>query len=98
MKRVDVTLDMLSAVNMVYAVSKTSRKVKSHIENPKLVSRRTEVLLWFIHSQVQDELLTRYSSTGSRTVVRRRDVRTAIRLAVRGFEKCRNKKRSKNSN
>lgn len=43
MKRVDVTLDMVSAVDMVYVMSKTSRKVKSHIENPRLVSRRTEV-------------------------------------------------------
>lgn len=94
LKRVDVTLDMVSTVDMVYVTSKTSRKIKSLIENPKTLSRRTEVesmvlddlLLWFIHSQVQetDELLTRYSSTGSRKVVIRKDVRTAIKLAVSG--------------
>ena len=95
LKRDDVTLDMISAVDMVYATSKTSRKVKSLIENPKTLLRRTEVesmvlddlLLWFIHSQVQetDELLTRYSSTGSRKVVIRKDVRTAIKAAVSGM-------------
>ena len=79
---------------MIYVTSKTSRKVKSLIENPKTLSRRTDVesmvlddlLQWFIHSQVQeeDELLTRYSSTGSRKVVIRKDVRKAIKLAVGG--------------
>lgn len=45
-----------------------------------------DLLLWFIHSQVQetDELLTRDSDTGSRKVVIRKDVRTAIKLAVSG--------------
>jgi hypothetical protein len=94
LKRADVTLDMVSAVDMVYVTSKTSRKVKSLIENPKTLSRRTDIesmvlddlLQWFIHSQVQetDELLTRYSSTGSRKVVIRKDVRKAIKLAVSG--------------
>ena len=78
LKRVDVTLDMVSAVDMVYVTSKTSRKVKSLVENPKTLSRRTDIesmvlddlLQWFIYSQVQeaDELLTRYSSKGSRKV------------------------------
>jgi hypothetical protein len=59
--------------------SKTSRKVKSLVNNPKTISRRTAVesmvlddlLSWFLHSQVQegDELLTRYSNKGSRKVV-----------------------------
>jgi hypothetical protein len=94
LKRADVTLDMVSAVDMVYVTSKTSRKVKSLIENPKTLSRRTDIesmvlddlLQWFIHSQLQetDELLTRYSSTGSRKVVIRKDVRKAIKLAVSG--------------
>jgi hypothetical protein len=94
LKRIDVTLNMVSAVDMVYVTSKTSRKLKSIIENPKTLSRRTEVesmvlddlLQWFLHSQVQetDELLTRYSSTGSRKVVIRKDVREAIKLAVSG--------------
>lgn len=45
-----------------------------------------DLLLWFMNSQVQedDELLTRYSSSGSRKVVIRKDVRTAIKLAVSG--------------
>lgn len=94
LKRGDVTLDMVSEVDMIYVTSKTSRKVKSLIENPKTLSRRTDVesmvlddlLQWFIYSQVQeeDELLTRYSSTGSRKVVIRKDVRKAIKLAVGG--------------
>ena len=94
LKRGDVTLDMVTAVDMLYVTSKTSRKVQSLIKNPKTLSRRTEVesmvlddlLLWFLHSQVQemDELLTRYSCTGSRKVVIRKDVRHAIKLAVSG--------------
>jgi hypothetical protein len=94
LKRVDVNLDLVNEVDMVYVTSKTSRKVKSLVENPKTLSRRTEVesmvlddlLLWFIHSQVQetDELLTRYSSAGSRKVVIRKDVLTAINLALSG--------------
>jgi hypothetical protein len=45
-----------------------------------------DLLSWFLHSRVQerDELLTRYSNTGSRKVVIRKDVRTAIKLAVQG--------------
>jgi hypothetical protein len=94
LKRKDVTLDMVYSVDMIYVTSKTSRKVKSMVENPRTLSRRTEVegmvlndlLLWFVYSLVQeeDELLTRYSCTGSRKVVIRKDVRTAIKLAVRG--------------
>ena len=46
-----------------------------------------DLLLWFIHSQVQDmdERLTRYSSMGSRKVVIRKDVRTAIKAAISGM-------------
>ena len=94
LKRQDVTLNAIRSVDMTYVTSKTSRKVKSLINNPKTISRRTEVestvlddlLLWFLHSRVQeaDELLTRYSDTGSRKVVIRKDVRTAIKLAVEG--------------
>ena len=94
LKRQDVTLTMVNAVDMLYVTSKTSRKVKSLVKNPKTLSRRTEVesmvlddlLLWFLHSQVQetDELLTRYSSTNSRKVVIRKDVRDAIKQAVSG--------------
>ena len=59
---------------------------------PKTLSRRSvsegmvlnDLLLWFMNSQVQedDELLTRYSSSGSRKVVIRKDVRAAIKEAV----------------
>lgn len=94
LKRKEVTLDMIYSADMIYVTSKTSRKVKSMVENPRTLSRRTDVegmvlndlLLWFLYSQVQetDELLTRYSSTGSRKVVIRKDVRTAIKIAVRG--------------
>lgn len=94
LKRKDVTLDMVYSVDMIYVTSKKSRKAKSVITNPRTLSRRTEIesmvlndlLLWFIYSQVQeaDELLTRYSSTGSRKVVIRKNVREAIKLAVSG--------------
>lgn len=94
LQRLDVDLSMVSSVDMSYVTSKTSRKVKSLVDNQKTVSRRTDVesmvlddlLLWFVHSQVKeaDELLTRYSTTGSRKVVIRKDVRTAIKLAVCG--------------
>ena len=94
LRRQDVTLNAVSSVDMKYVTSKTSRKVKSSVDNPKTLSRRTEVestvlddlLLWFLHSQVQeaDELLTRYSVTGSRKVVIRKDVRKAIKSAVEG--------------
>jgi hypothetical protein len=50
--RIDVTLDMVSVVDMVYFTSKTLRKIKSIIENPKTISRRTE-----IESMVLDDLL-----------------------------------------
>jgi hypothetical protein len=50
--RIDVTLDMVSVVHMVYVSSKTLRKVKSIIENPKTISRRTQ-----IESMVLDDLL-----------------------------------------
>ena len=94
LQRLDVDLSMVSSVDMTYVTSKTSRKVRSLIDNQKTISRRTQVesmvlddlLLWFLHSQVQeaDELLTRYSVTGSRKVVIRKDVRNAIKLAVSG--------------
>ena len=94
LKRLDVDLSMVSSVDMTYVTSKTSRKVRSLVDNQKTLSRRTQeesmvlddLLLWFLHSQVQeaDELLTRYSVTGSRKVVIRKDVRTAIKLAVSG--------------
>lgn len=94
LQRTDVDLSMVTSVDMTYVTSKTSRKVKSLVDNQKTISRRTEVesmvlddlLLWFVHSHVQeaDELLTRYSTTGSRKVVIRKDVRTAIKLAVCG--------------
>ena len=94
LQRLDVNLHMVSSVDMTYVTSKTSKKVKSLVDNQKTIARRTEVesmvlddlLSWFIHSQVQeeDELLTRYSSTGSRKVVIRKDVRTAIKQAVSG--------------
>ena len=85
---------MVTAVDMLYVTSKTSRKVQSLIKNPKTLSKRTEVesmvlddlLLWFLHSHVQemDEPLTRYSCTGSRKIAIRKDVRHAIKLAVSG--------------
>ena len=88
LKRKDVTLDMVYSVDMIYVTSKTSRKVKLIITNPRTLSRRTEIgsmvlndlLLWFIYSQVQeaDELLTRYSSTGSRKAAIKKNVRKAI--------------------
>jgi hypothetical protein len=94
LERQDVPLSAVSSVDMTYVTSKTSRKVKSLVNNPKTISRRTAVesmvlddlLSWFLHSRVQegDELLTRYSNTGSRKVVIRKDVRTAIKLAVQG--------------
>ena len=90
--RQDVSLDMVQSVDMIYVTSKTSGKVKSLIDNPKTLGRNSEVestvlddlLLWMQHSGVQesDELLTRYSATGSRKVVIRKDVRAAIKEAV----------------
>lgn len=92
--RQDVTLSMILSVDMVYVTSKTSRKVKSLIDNPKTISRESDVestvlddlCLWVVHSKVQesDELLTRYSEKGGRKVVIRKDVRTAIKSAVKG--------------
>lgn len=92
--RKDVTLNMVLSVDMIYVTSKTSRKVKSLIDNPKTISRESEeestvlddLCLWVVHSKVQeeDELLTRYSDTGRRKVVIRKDVRNAIKSAVKG--------------
>jgi hypothetical protein len=58
LKRKDVTLEMVYSVDMKYVTSKTSRKVKSMVENPRTLSRRTAVegmvlndlLLWFVYS------------------------------------------------
>ena len=90
--RQDVSLDMVLSVDMIYVTSKTSGKVKSLVDNPKTLGRNSEVesivledlSLWIQHSGVQesDELLTRYSATGSRKVVIRKDVRVAIKEAV----------------
>ena len=90
--RQDVSLDMVKSVDMLYVTSKTSGKVKSLVDNPKTLGRNSEVestvlddlSLWIQHSGVQesDELLTRYSATGSRIVVIRKDVRAAIKEAV----------------
>jgi hypothetical protein len=62
LKRTDVALNMVYSADMIYITSKTSRKVKSMVENPRTLSRRTDVegmvmndLLFFL----QDELLTR---------------------------------------
>ena len=90
--RQDVSLDMVQSVDMIYVTSKTSGKVKSLVDNPKTIGMNSEIestvlddlSLWIQHSQVQesDELLTRYSATGSRKVVIRKDVRAAIKEAV----------------
>jgi hypothetical protein len=92
LKRPDVTLSMIRSADMVYVTSKTSNKVKSLVENPKTIGRNSDIestvlddlLLWMLNSGVQedDELLTRYSATGSRKVVIRKDVRNAIKDAV----------------
>lgn len=92
LKRPDVTLSMIRSADMVYVTSKTSNKVKSLVENPKTIGRNSDIestvlddlLLWMLNSSVQedDELLTRYSATGSRKVVIRKDVRNAIKDAV----------------
>lgn len=84
LQRSNVDLNTVSSVDMTYVTSKTSKKVKSLVDNQKTIARRTKVesmvldnlLLWFLHSQVQetDELFTRYSVTGSRKVVIRKDV------------------------
>lgn len=90
--RQDVSLDMVKSVDMFYVTSKTSRKVKSLVTDPKTIGRNSEVesivlddlSLWMLHSGVQenDELLTRYSATGTRKVVIRKDVRKAIKESV----------------
>jgi hypothetical protein len=89
LKRKDVTLNMVYSVDMIHVTSKTSRKVKSMVENPRTLPRRTEVedmvlndlLLWFVYSRVQEEdgLLTRYRCAGSRKVIIRKDAITAIK-------------------
>ena len=91
-KRKDVTLSNVKSVDMIYVTSETSRKVKSPVENPKIISRNSDVkstvlddiCLWVVHSNVQeaDELLTRYSADGKRKVAIRKDVRVAIKAAA----------------
>ena len=93
--RPDVENNMVQSVDMLYVTSKTSGKVKSLVENPKTIGRNSEIesivlddlLTWILYSKVQedDELLTRYSATGSRKVVIRKDVRNAIKEAVSGM-------------
>jgi hypothetical protein len=80
------------SVDMMFITSKIHRKVKSYVENPKVIERRTDeesmvlndLAEWFKHSSVQegDELLTGYSVEGGRKVVIRKDVRYAIKNAV----------------
>lgn len=41
LQRLDVDLSMVSSVDMTYVTSKTSRKVKSLVDNQKTLSRRT---------------------------------------------------------
>ena len=42
LQRLDVDLSMGSSVDMTYVTSKTSRKVKSLVDNQKTLSRRTQ--------------------------------------------------------
>jgi hypothetical protein len=96
LSRQDVNYSMVKSVDLVFMSSKTSRKVKSVIKEPKTIARGTwmestvldDILAWVHYSCVKedDELLTRYCSvTGNRKVVIRKDVTLALKQAADAF-------------
>lgn len=86
----------IKEADLVYLTSKTSRMGNAKLQAPKTLGRSSEeesnllddLLSWFQHNNLKgdDELLTRYGCNGSRRVVKRKDVRQAIKDAVGAFD------------
>jgi hypothetical protein len=96
LSRQDVEYFMVTSVDLVFMTSKTSKRVKSIVKEPKTIARGSEVesailddlLAWIHYSGVQeeDELLTRYCfDKGTRKVVIRKDVSVALKRAADFF-------------
>jgi hypothetical protein len=96
LKRNDVEYSMVKAADLVFLSSKTSKRVKSIVKEPKTIARDTwmestlldDIIGWVHYSGVQeeDELLTRYCrGSGSRKVVIRKDVTDALKQAAEFF-------------
>lgn len=96
LNRVDVDYSMVKSVDLVFITSKTSKRVKSVITEPKTIARGSvvestvfdDLLAWICFSGVQeaDELLTRYDLISkTRKVVIRKDVGVALKKAAALF-------------
>lgn len=91
LEKPNVDVGSVKSVDLVYLTTKTSKKVKTAIKEPKLVKRGEsvgettvldDVISWIRYSGVKetDEVLTRYNPVnGARKVVVRKDVAAAIK-------------------
>ena len=95
LKRNDVNNSLVIEANMIYMTSKTSKSGSANLQEPKTLGRNSheesqlldDLLDWIKHNNVvaDEELLTRHGDNGSRRVVKRKDVRQAIKEAVGAF-------------
>ena len=95
LRRGDVSNSLVKEADLVYMTSKTSKSGSGNLQAAKTLGRDTDeesgllddLLDWFKHNNVMDdeELLTRRGPKGTRRVVKRKDVRKAIKDAVGAF-------------
>ena len=95
LRRSDVSNCLVKEADLVYMTSKTSKSGAAILQAPKTLGRNSDeesellndLLDWFRHNDVMadEELLTRRGINGARRVVKRKDVRKAIKDAVGAF-------------